>query len=59
MCSITWVMRVYSGETDHLEQLVLDGRGQLLMDRKSNNPASVEFLRALIQYQVCSEMCTE
>jgi hypothetical protein len=40
------------GDIEHLEQLVLDGRGHLLLDKSSNNEGTMEFLHALKQYQV-------
>ncbi|GMT20603.1 hypothetical protein PFISCL1PPCAC_11900 [Pristionchus fissidentatus] len=39
------------GEVQRLEQLVLDGRGHLLREKKTVNIASQEFLKGLSQYQ--------
>lgn len=39
------------GDLPALEQVVLDGRGHLLMDKKAINLSSTEFLDGLQQYQ--------
>ncbi|CAD5214744.1 unnamed protein product [Bursaphelenchus okinawaensis] len=39
------------GDIQALEQLVLDGRGHMLMDKKAINLSSTEFLDGLPQYQ--------
>ncbi|KAI6235408.1 Ankyrin repeat and Ankyrin repeat-containing domain-containing protein [Aphelenchoides besseyi] len=39
------------GDVQNLEQLVLDGRSYLLMDKTSINLSSTEFLEGLTQYQ--------
>lgn len=40
------------GDIPSLEQVVLDGRGYLLVDKTSINLASTDFLEGLTQYQV-------
>lgn len=40
------------GDVQNLEQLVLDGRSHMLIDKSSMNLASAEFLDGVPQYQV-------